>query len=85
MRLRFIFAAHLGLSGWLGNMCPCVMTSSCLQLMAFDIVIDNKVAGGRNEETIQLHATGDFSAASVLAMHSDLAVLGNHLGELGKK
>ena len=53
--------------------------------MAFDIVIDNKVAGGRNEETIQPHATRDFSAASVLAMHSDLAVLGNHLEELEKK
>lgn len=53
--------------------------------MAFDIVIDNKVAGGRNGETIQLHATGDCSAASVLAMYSDLAVLGNHLGELEKK
>lgn len=47
------------------------MTLSYLSLMAFDIVTDNKVAGGKAKGIIQPHTARDLCVASVQSTHSD--------------
>lgn len=50
-----------------------LLISSCLILMDFDIVIGNKVAGGKDTSATLLE-----TFPQQVFMHSDLAVLGNH-------